>query len=97
MGEAIAVLKGLEIALQYSLVNLIIETDCLSIVQVFKEDSLDRSELCMIAKEFRIKKPPDRQVSIMKTNRSCNKVAHELCQFSRRVLSGGDCNPNLVS
>jgi hypothetical protein len=78
MGEAIAVLKGIEIAVQYSPVNLIIETDCLSVVQVFKEDSLDRSELCMIAKEFRIKKPHDRQVSIMKTNRSCNKVAHEV-------------------
>jgi hypothetical protein len=77
-----------------------------------KEDSLDRSELCMIAKEFGIKKPPDRQVSVMKMNRSCNKVAHELCQFNRRVLSGGvllsavptcasrpaweDCNTNLV-
>jgi hypothetical protein len=77
-----------------------------------KEDSLDRSELCMIAKEFGIKKPPDRQVSVMKMNRSCNKVAHELCQFNRRVLSGGvllsavptcasrpaweDCNTNIV-
>jgi hypothetical protein len=49
----------------------------------------DRSEMCIAAREFKHKKPPDRQVVLVKVDRCCNKVAHELCQFSRREWCSG--------
>jgi ribonuclease HI len=112
VGEAVACLEGLKLALANSSLNLIIETDCAAVLEVFKSDSMDRSESCVIAKEFRLKKPPDRQVVLAKISRVYNAVAHELCQLGRRELSGGvlqnsvptcvskavldDCNQNFV-
>jgi hypothetical protein len=89
MGEAIACLQGLKIAIANSNSNLIIEIDCAAIVDCFKQTSWNRSEVCLIVKEFNLLKPPDRQVIISKIQRSCNKVAHNLCQLSRSVLCGG--------
>ena len=43
----------------------------------------------LIAREFKQKKSPDRKVLLAKVDRNCNKVAHDLCQFSRRELSSG--------
>jgi hypothetical protein len=96
-----------------STANLIIKTDCASISESFKESRCDRSEVCLIAKEFKLLKPPNRQIVITKTDRVCNKVAHGLCQLSRSVLCGGvlegvvptcmskaaleDCNQHYVS
>jgi hypothetical protein len=112
VGEAIACLEGLKLALANSSPNLIIETDCNAVLEVFKCDSNDRSEICIIAKEFKLKKSPDRQVILPKISRVCNVVAHELCQFGRKELCGGvlqssvptcvsraaliDCNQNYV-
>jgi hypothetical protein len=66
-----------------------IETDCASILDVFKDDSTDRSAISQIARNFRLKKPLDRQVILAKISIGCNTVAHDLCQLGRRVLSGG--------
>jgi hypothetical protein len=78
MGEGIACLQGLSLALQNSVENLIIETDCAAVLKAFRDDSTNRSELCIVAREFKHKKPPDRQVVLVKVDRCCNKVAHEL-------------------
>jgi ribonuclease HI len=112
VAEAIACLNGLQVALNNSEADMIIESDSSLTIEAFREGSMDRSEISIIAKEFRRKKPPDRQVKILKINRNCNKVAHELCQFSRRELSSGvllsavptcvsraacnDCNPDIM-
>jgi hypothetical protein len=69
---------------------------------VIKADSVDRSETSVIAKEFRLKKPPDRHVLLAKISRVYNAVAHDLCQFGRRESCGGvlqisglnNCNQN---
>jgi hypothetical protein len=70
--------------------NIIIETNCAYVLDSFKEGSSNRSEVCLIAKEFNYMKPLDRQVIISKVNRLCNKVAHSLCQLSRNVLCSGN-------
>jgi hypothetical protein len=112
MGEAIACLYGLDLALNNSNQNIIIETDCATILEAFREGSMDRSEVCMIAKEFHLKIPPDCKVVLAKISRNYNTVAHELRQLARRDVCGGvlqssvptcmlrstltDCNPNEV-
>jgi hypothetical protein len=113
MAEGTACLQGLELALCYSSSNLIIETDFAAPLEAFKDNSPDRSDLCSIAREFKLKKPPSRQICLAEVGRNCNLVAHDLCQFGRRELSGGvllsliptsasrsawaDCNQNIVS
>jgi hypothetical protein len=69
--------------------NIIIEIDCAIILESFKENSCDRSEVCLIAKKFKLLTPLYRQIVITKTRRICNKVAHGLSQLSRSVLYGG--------
>ena len=112
LGEAIACLEGLKLSLAHSDSDIIIETDCSAVLEAFKEDSTNRTEVRLIAKEFKLKKPPDRQVNLLKISRNCNFAAHDLCQFGRRELSGGvlkssvpecvsksalnDCNKNNV-
>ena len=66
-----------------------IATDCSSILESFRDEKSDRSEVGLIAREFKQKKSPDRKVLLAKVDRNCNKVAHDLCQFSRRELSSG--------
>jgi hypothetical protein len=56
MGEVIACrLHGLDLALNNFNQNIIIETDCAAILEAFRKGSMDRSEVCMIAKEFHLK------------------------------------------
>ena len=43
----------------------------------------------LVAREFKLKKPSNREVIVVKVDRNCNKVAHDLCQLSLRELSGG--------
>jgi hypothetical protein len=46
MGEAIACLEGLKMALVNSNANIIVETDCASILKAFKDGRYDRSKVC---------------------------------------------------
>jgi hypothetical protein len=91
MGEAIACLEGLNLDIANSSANLIIKTDCSSVLHDFREDSCDRSEVCFIAKDFNRMKPPDRQVVVSKVNRNCNSVAHGVCQFSCNMCCVVEC------
>ena len=49
----------------------------------------DRSEVGLIAREFKLKKPPDQKIVLTIADKSCNTVAHDMCQFRSRKLSGG--------
>jgi hypothetical protein len=51
-------------ALNISEGDLIIKSDSSSIIDVFQEGNMDRSKVSIMANEFRMKKPPDRQVKI---------------------------------
>ena len=74
LGEAIACLEGINLSLAKSDLNLLIETDHASLLEVFKDDSMDRTEVSLIAKEFRLKKPPDQRVILSKISRICNSL-----------------------
>jgi hypothetical protein len=50
MGEAIARLEGLKVGLANCTSNLIIGTDCGSVLKSLREDSCDRSEVFFIVK-----------------------------------------------
>jgi hypothetical protein len=110
--NSIMMTKILKLDIQIFVSNLIIETDCLAVIEAFKEGSMDRSEVSIIANEFKLNKPPDRQVKLAKIHRKFNMIAHAMRQFSRREWSSGvllsavltcasrsawkDCNPNII-
>jgi hypothetical protein len=112
MGEGIACLQGREISLQYSSENLIIKIDYSAVLEAFSNENLNRAYLGIVVKEFRLKKPHDRQVFPVKIDRNCNMVDHAICPMSRRELNSGvllsavstcmsrlawnDCNQNPV-
>ena len=89
MGEAVACLEDLKLGLANCDSNLITETDCSSILESFKEDICDRSEVFFMAKEFNLLRPPAPARHILsKCSVNCNSVAHGLSQLSRSVLCG---------
>jgi hypothetical protein len=88
MGEAIACLHGLELALNNSEQNIVVEIDCLVIIEAFRQGSLDRSEVSMIGKEFRQKSLQTVRLFYLRIGRNCNFVAHALCQLARREVCG---------
>jgi ribonuclease HI len=87
--EVIACIQGLDLALAHSPINSVIGTDCKAVMDVFKEGSIESSEISIIAKKYRLKNSPNRKVIPAKFDRRHNIVAHYICQFSRRELSGG--------
>ena len=86
MAEAVACLESLKIAVNLTDGNLLLETDCSSLLKIFDPGSLDRSPTSLIAKEFHMLKPHDRIVNLAHFSRQGNGVAHNLAQHGRRVL-----------
>lgn len=66
-------------ALSISANNLILQTGCVSVMEPFQNQSMDRAKVGLIPKEFHGIKLPDRQVILRKISRICNSVVGELC------------------
>jgi hypothetical protein len=47
---------------------------------------MNRSDVGLIAMEFWTLAKQNYQVTVSKIHRNCNRVAHDICQFSRREL-----------
>jgi hypothetical protein len=74
MGEVNTCYQGLKITPQNSTSNLIIEIDCASILEAFKEDRCDRSEVCLIAKDFKFPKVRCRSACVKRPWKIVNKT-----------------------
>jgi hypothetical protein len=59
--KVIACIQGFDMALAHSSINSVIGTDCKAVMYVFKEGSIESSEISIIAKEYRLKNSPNRQ------------------------------------
>ena len=89
MGEAVACLESLKIAINLTDRNLLFKTDCSSLLKIFEPGSVDRTSTSFIAKEFHMVKPVYRIVNLVHISRQVNGVAHNLAQHGRRVLCDG--------
>jgi hypothetical protein len=65
------------------------ETDHSAVMGAFNDESINTVDVGIVAKEFRLKRPPGPQVSLVKVDRKCNMTAHALYQTSCRKLSSG--------
>jgi hypothetical protein len=57
VAAAIACKNGLHVDINNYISDLVIETDCMAVIEGFKEGSMDRSEVSIIANEFKLKIP----------------------------------------
>jgi ribonuclease HI len=89
VAEALACLEGLKMVLGTWSHNLMFESDCAAVVEAFNNPTMDRSEVGLIAMEFWTLAKQNYQVTVSKIHRNCNRVAHDICQFSRRELCSG--------
>jgi hypothetical protein len=80
--EALACLEGLKLAIQHSHGNILIETDCLSLLKTFDPGGEDRSEASVVGREFNLLIPDGRKVTMTHVKREANSLAHALAKFS---------------
>ncbi len=81
--ELAACVEGLRLALQWTLLLVAIETDCISVVHLLtnKEDCLT---LAFLVREARWLRSGERTTSITKIQREQNLISHELANKARR-------------
>jgi hypothetical protein len=69
--------------------RIIIETDCQSLLSIFKPDSEDRSDARFIAEDFNRLIAEGKIVILSYKNRNDNNLAHEIAKFASRELCSG--------
>lgn len=80
--EMLAIKEGLPLALQWSNLPIIVESDCLKVVSMVKKSSGDRSRLSFIIAEIN-DLMKDCITCIAHIRRSQNAVSHYLVNFGR--------------
>lgn len=95
--EIRACMEGLILALQWTMRPILIETDCVSLVNLLKEGNRDLSELANLVQEIKRLLSERREVLVTKIHRSQNGVSHLLANRARAdSISGlwpeGSCN-----
>jgi ribonuclease HI len=78
--EAFACRDGLKLARQHGEQRVILETDCLELVNLWKKRDSQRSVVDPILKEIQDLELAFQEFSFVYVSRSCNKVAHVLAK-----------------
>ena len=87
--ELRACVDGLVKAFQWTMLPIVVETDCMSVIQMLNEKGRDRSELANLVQEAKFIMEGDREISIKKAQRSQNRISHFLANKARvESLSG---------
>jgi ribonuclease HI len=81
--EIQACLEGLDLALHYSQLPIIIDTDCSQLVAAVQDHSLDRSPMMHLVSEIKRLSCLDRTCKFVKVDRSQIRVSHCLANFAR--------------
>jgi hypothetical protein len=89
MGEAISCYEGLKLALSVSCKNVMVETDCVSLLKVFDPGGGDRSPSSIIGQDFHRLIPMGTVIKLKYTNRKANRLAHEIARFACKELCSG--------
>lgn len=95
--ELRACVEGLNLVLHWTLLPILVETDCMSVVQLLNDGERDRSELANIVHEAKRLLAGTRRILVSKIHRSQNSVSHLLANRAKvDSVSGvwleGSCN-----
>jgi len=78
--EALACRDGLRLALQHGEQRVILETDCLELVNLWKKRTVQRSIVDPALKEIQDLPIAFQDFSFVYVNRRCNNIAHALAK-----------------
>lgn len=82
--ELVACREGLVMALQWTLLPIVLETDCLEAMQMILAKEEGRSEFEFIIREIKCLLIRNREIVLTKINRNQNSVSHALASGGRR-------------
>lgn len=82
--EAFACRDGLKLAAESGYQRVLLEIDCLELIQLWKEEEEQRSIAGSVLKEIEVLSLAIQEFSFSYDSRSCNKVAHCL---ARQVMN----------
>lgn len=95
--ELLACKEGLSLALQYTLLPLVLETDCLEALKLLKSKEKVMSPEVFIIREANSLLQGNREIKFSKGQRSQNRVSHLLankarCEYVNEVWLENSCN-----
>ena len=85
MAEAYALKKGLMLAQRIGCNKIIIQSDCMEVVQIMQEGGFSANSAAPIYNECNILWSGFQEISIEHCNREANQVAHSLAQRARSL------------
>jgi hypothetical protein len=96
--EVHACREGVALALQWSTKPLVVELDCVGLVDAINKSSLDRSAFSFLIQEIKALVNSNRTISVVKVDRIQNRASDCLANFARQhsrtvtwVSSGPEC------
>lgn len=87
LAEASAILRGLELAKDFEFSRVVVQSDCLQVVQTIKNGVIPTTELGTILQDIKASTLIFAEFSIIFIPRSCIIVAHNLARFALSVIS----------
>jgi ribonuclease HI len=75
--------EGLQLALEWSQLQILVETDCAELVAAVKSNELDRSRLAYLISDIKNLAVHERIMSFVKVDRIQNRVSHLLANLAR--------------
>ncbi|XP_024196347.1 uncharacterized protein LOC112199586 [Rosa chinensis] len=83
--ELLALVLGVQLAIDNHLTPLLVETDCLDLVSTISSSSLDLSELGFLLVDLRVLLHDAQNARVLKVGRQANNVAHLLAQEAKHA------------
>lgn len=80
MMEAMACRDGLLLAKQHGELRVMLDTDCLELINLWKKKGMQYSTVDPVLKEIDVLRLAFQEFSFSYVNRSCNKIAHTLAK-----------------
>lgn len=87
LAEAFAIRRALSLAGEEGYANLIVASDCLSLVQRLTASTLDRSAVGVVIQDILFLASTCTSISFKHVSRSCNHVAHVLARSADQLVS----------
>lgn len=95
--EILACKEGIRLALQWTLLPIIIESDCAEAIQLILSEGKLRSAHTFLVREIQGMVKGAREMKLKKVNRNCNRISHVLankgrCESLTDFWPDGSCN-----
>jgi ribonuclease HI len=98
VAEALALRHAVSLAGDEGFDNVVIASDCLSLVQRINSSTVDRSQVGVLVQDIKARSSSFAAVSFIHVYRNCNEAAHTLARSAERFVSVifRNCTPKCI-